>query len=95
MIKSIEDLRKSLAVNSIISREATDALLELDTLPSTSTQACLNSILVDFYNRLKDEEKVNVEAIDKETTTYKFVVWVNNNFTQYSANMFNQTISGK
>lgn len=94
MINTIENLRNALEKDTIISKEVTDALLQLDTTASTATQADLNDMLVALYERIKTStDKIKFEAMPRIViTTDVLSNWVNSEFTTYSANLFNKTI---
>lgn len=96
MINTIDNLRNALENDTTISKEVTDALLQLDTTASTATQADLNDMLVAFYERLRSsKEKIKFEIMPGIViTTDVFSNWINSDFTTYSANLFNETIKG-
>lgn len=77
----------------VITREATELMLELDIMPSVTTQALLNTYIVDLYHRLQKDNDVIIEVIDSEhvTDSDKFATWVRDNFTTYSYRMFCNT----
>ena len=93
-IRNFEELNKMLENSEVISLDATDMLLDLDVLPSTTSQAALNHMLVDFGKRLKSGANVIVEAINKdENTTFEmYQKWLHDEFTTYSYNMFMKTV---
>lgn len=93
-IRNFEELNKVLENSEVICLDATDMLLDLDVLPSTTSQAALNHMLVDLGNRLKSGANVIIETIskDKNTTFEMYQKWLHDEFTAYSYDMFMKTI---
>ena len=92
MVQSQQELVNAIKNDKVIKVEITDTLLELDVLPSVGTQAYLNDLLIDIYNRIcNKEDNVKVEALE-ETTPEKFISFVNDKFTTYSAKLFRHSI---
>ena len=77
-----------------IDDSVTSVLLELDVMASTTTQAALNGLIVELGNRVKDEADIVIDAIDskKPATFEEYNTWINDNFTEYSANMYKDTL---
>lgn len=93
MVKSQNELFEALSKEKVIKKEITDTLLELDVLPSVATQAYMNDLLYDLYKRVLNED-INIEVISgsNKTTSDELCQWVINNFTEYSSNMFMESI---
>lgn len=92
MVKTIEELYNSIEKETLIKKEITDTLLELDMLPSMTTQASLNDMLETLYNRIKSGEQLKFECTDSIMSTNDFKDWVSRKFTLYSYEMFISTI---
>lgn len=94
MVKTENELMEAVKYDHHITKEITDTLIELDALPSTGTQVYLNDILVGMYNRVVDaNDDVIIEVLSKDVMTSKgFIEWVENNFTEYSAKMFKESV---
>ncbi len=94
MVKSEKELLEAIKHEHHISQEITDTLIELDQLPSTGTQVFLNELIVELYKRVVDSnDDVIVEVFgDKVMTSQDFTKWVDDNFTEYSANLFKESI---
>lgn len=73
-----------------ITDDVVNILKELDVLPSVTTQASLNKMLVAVHDRLLNGEKVVISG--KTMTVNDFNMWVHNTFEAYSANMYKNTI---
>lgn len=92
MVQSQQELVNAIKNDKILKVEITDTLLELDVLPSVGTQAYLNDLLIDIYNRIcNKEDNIKVEALE-ETTPENFISFVNDKFTTYSAKLFRHSI---
>ena len=92
MVQSQQELVNAIKNDKVIKVEITDTLLELDVLPSVGTQAYLNDLLIDIYNRIcNKEDNVKVEVLE-ETTPENFINFVNDKFTTYSAKLFRHSI---
>ena len=94
MVKNEKELLEAIKHEHHISKEITDTLIELDQLPSTGTQVFLNDLIVELYKRVVDvNDDIVVEIFaDKVITPAEFTTWVEDNFTEYSANLFKKTI---
>ncbi len=94
MVQNEKDLLEAIKHEHHISKEITDTLIELDQLPSTGTQVFLNDLIVSLYKRVVDvNDDIVVEIFaDKVITPAEFTKWVEDNFTEYSANMFKDSI---
>ena len=92
MVKTVEELYNGIEKDTIISKEITDTLLELDVLPSIGTQASLNDMLEIIYNRIKSGEQLKFECTNQYMNKESFIDWVQREFTEYSANMFSNII---
>lgn len=77
-----------------IDDSVTSVLLELDVMASTTTQAALNDLVVELGNRVKNEADIVIDAIDSEkpATFEEYNTWVEDNFTEYSAKMYRDTL---
>ena len=93
MINTIIELQEIISKSNTISKEATDILLELDTTSSTATRARLNDMLVEIYNRLKNNERITFEILNKVITAEELNKWINSELTEYSVRLFNETIN--
>jgi len=92
MVQSQQYLTDAIKNDKVIKSDIIDTLIELDELPSVGTQAYLNDLLIDIYNRVCDpEDNIKIEVLD-ETTPDKMIEFVNNNFTTYSAKLFRQSV---
>lgn len=83
------ELFKTVETSKEITKEVTDILLELDTTASVTTQASLNELLTTLYERLDDED-INIEVIGDKVTKEQFKNWVEENFDDYSTDMFEE-----
>ena len=94
MVKNEQELLEAIKDEHHITKEITDTLIELDQLPSTGTQVFLNDLIVALYKRVVDvNDDIVVEIFaDKVITPKEFTAWVEDNFTEYSANLFKKTI---
>ena len=94
MVKTQSELFEAIKHQHHIEKEITDTLIELDTLPSTGTQVYLNDLLVELYKRVVDvNDDIIVDTFeDKVITPEKFIQWVDDNFTNYSASFFKKSI---
>ena len=94
MVKNEKELLEAIKHEHHITREITDTLIELDQLPSTGTQVFLNDLIVALYKRVVDvNDDIVVEIFaDKVITPKEFTAWVEDNFTEYSANLFKKSI---
>jgi hypothetical protein len=92
MVQSQQELVNAIKNDKVIKKEITDTLMELDIMPSTGTQAYLNDLLIDIYNRIcNKEDNIEIEAL-AETTPEKFIEFIDDNFTTYSAKLFKRSI---
>ena len=92
MIKTYNELYKFLAESNEIKQDVIDILFELDGTGSMVTQASLNDILKDLYNRL-ETDSISIEGIGYNVSQESFAAWVDDNFDDYTANLFKKTIS--
>ncbi len=94
MVKNEKELLEAIKHEHHITKEITDTLIELDQLPSTGTQVYLNDLIVELYKRVVDHsDDVVVEVFDQKVITpQEFITWVEDNFTEYSANLFKKTL---
>ena len=94
MVQDTKQLLEAIKHEHHISKEITDTLIELDQLPSTGTQVYLNELIVTLYKRVVDRsDDVIVEEFgDKVMDSADFTKWIEDNFTEYSANMFKKSI---
>jgi hypothetical protein len=94
MVKDEKQLLEAIKHEHHISKEITDTLIELDQLPSTGTQVYLNELIVTLYKRVVDRsDDIIVEVFgDKVMDSADFTKWVEENFTEYSTNMFKKSI---
>lgn len=93
MIRSINELRETISKGNYINKEITNTLLEIDVLPSIGMQSRLNLMLVELYNRLENGEQIQFEKFaDSYIQAKTFKEWINTEFTDYSAKLFNETI---
>lgn len=97
MVLTTEQLYKIIKSESNITENVTNTLLELDTTPSTATQAYLNDILIDLYDRIAYEpNSITIEDFSNEPINCEqFVKWIEDNFTEYSFNMFKREIEAR
>lgn len=93
MVGTVNELRNAITNAKVIKKEITDTLLELDTLPSVGTQADLNDMLVELYDRIKSNEEITFEIFNKVITTEEYIRWIENEFTTYSSKLFIGTIN--
>lgn len=94
MVNSIQELREAIEKENVIRLGVQKVLLELDTTPSVTTQASLNDMLVELYERVKASKdmKIETEAGENLINAGEFIAWVRDNFTEYSYEMFLDTI---
>ncbi|MBQ7615149.1 MAG: hypothetical protein IJU77_08885 [Butyrivibrio sp.] len=94
MVNNEKELLEAIKHEHHIKKEITDTLIELDQLPSTGTQVYLNELIVTLYKRVVDKsDDIIVEIFaDKVMTPQDYISWVEDNFTEYSANLFKKTI---
>ena len=94
MVKDEKELLEAIKHDHRISKEITGTLIELDQLPSTGTQVFLNELIVELYKRVVDvnDDIVVEEFGDKVMTSADYTKWVEDNFTEYSANLFKESI---
>jgi len=93
-VQSFNELYKVVSNNDIIESYITDALKELDILPSTTTQAALNDVLVALGKRLENNENIIIQDINKENaaTLEEYNKYLEDKFTTYSYNMYRDTM---
>ena len=99
-----QELFRIVSEENVISKEVIDILLELDSTASVTTQASLEELLSALYNRL-DEEDISIDDIDAmsrkipqisdldigdHVTKEEFKAWVDDNFDDYSAKIFDE-----
>ena len=87
-----KQLYEILTKGSSLSKDTKSVLLELDTTPSVSTQAYLNDLLLLFRKRLVDKEVITDETTGKPLTVKEFDQWINDQFTSYSAKMYEDSL---
>ena len=94
MVKNEKELLEAIKHEHHITKEITDTLIELDQLPSTGTQVYLNDLIVSLYKRVVDvNDDITVDIFaDKVITAQEFTKWIEDNFTEYSANLFKESI---
>ncbi len=94
MVNNEKELLEAIKHEHHIKKKITDTLIELDQLPSTGTQVYLNELIVTLYKRVVDKsDDIIVEIFaDKVMTPQDYISWVEDNFTEYSANLFKKTI---
>ncbi len=94
MVKNEKELLEAIKHEHHIKKEITDTLIELDQLPSTGTQVFLNDLIVELYKRVVDvNDDITVDIFaDKVITPQEFTKWIEDNFTEYSANLFKKSI---
>ena len=94
MVKNEQELLEAIKHQHHITKEITDTLIELDQLPSTGTQVFLNDLVSALYKRVVDvNDDIVVDIFDQKVISPKeFIGWVDDNFTEYSANLFKKTI---
>lgn len=91
---TIGKLYEAIEHSKRIDNSVTSVLLELDVMASTTTQAALNDLMVELGNRVKDEADIVIDAIDSEkpATFEEYNTWIDDNFTEYSADMYRDTL---
>ena len=91
---SIQELRDAIENGEVIKNDVLKVLLELDTTPSVTTQASLNDMLVELYQRVKKTGDIYFEFENEMKTLNagEFIAWIRDNFTEYSYEMFLDTI---
>lgn len=89
---SPDELFSLVDTSSILTNTMMNILIELDTTNSITTQAELNTMLVKLYTRIKEGEHIRNEKSGEIMTEHDFISWINNEFTAYSANLFNKSI---
>ncbi len=94
MVNNEKELLEAIKHEHHITKEITDTLIELDQLPSTGTQVYLNDLIVTLYKRVVDvNDDITVDIFaDKVITAEEFTKWIEDNFTEYSANLFKESI---
>lgn len=94
MVNNEKELLEAIKHEHHITKEITDTLIELDQLPSTGTQVYLNDLIVTLYKRVVDvNDDITVDIFaDKVITAEEFKKWIEDNFTEYSANLFKESI---
>ena len=94
MVKNEKELLEAIKHQHHITKEITDTLIELDQLPSTGTQVFLNDLIVELYKRVVDvNDDIVVDIFDQKVISPKeFAGWVDDNFTEYSANLFKKSV---
>ena len=91
---TVQELRDAIENGKVMSQDVLKVLLELDTTPSVTTQASLNDMLVELYQRVKAAKDISFEFEDgaKTLNAGEFIAWIRDNFTEYSYEMFLETI---
>lgn len=91
---TVQELRDAIANSEVISNDVLKILLELDTTPSVTTQASLNDMLVELYQRVKATGDITFEFDDetKKVNAGEFIAWVRDNISVHSYEMFLDTI---
>lgn len=84
-----QELFRIVSEENVISKEVIDILLELDSTASVTTQASLEELLSALYNRL-DEEDISIDDIGDHVTKEEFKAWIDDNFDDYSAKLFDE-----
>lgn len=94
MVNSEKELLEAIKHEHHITKEITDTLIELDQLPSTGTQVYLNDLIVTLYRRVVDvNDDITVDIFaDKVIKPEEFIKWIDDNFTEYSATLFKESI---
>ena len=94
MVNNEKELLEAIKHEHHITKEITDTLIELDQLPSTGTQVYLNDLIVTLYKRVVDvNDDITVDIFaDKVITAEEFKKWIEDNFTEYSVNLFKESI---
>lgn len=97
MVDSPNKLYETLSSSKEIKEEVTELLKDYDTLPSNTSQAALNNMLIDLRHRLENEGDVVVNGISGKdvTTPEKLDEWVDNNIGEYSRRMYYETLKNK
>lgn len=92
-----EELYKSIETNKVITEDITNILLELDVTNSITTQASLNNLLVELRSRIKNENDIIINTINKDrpAKAYEFDVWILEKFTPYSSDLYAKSIKQK
>ncbi len=95
MVNNEKELLEAIKHHHHITKEITDTLIELDQLPSTGTQVFLNELIVNLYNRVVDvSDDIVVEIFgEKVISPEEFTKWIDDNFTEYSSDLFKKTIA--
>lgn len=91
---TVQELRDAIANGEIIKNDVLKVLLELDTTPSVTTQASLNDMVVELYQRVKATGDIYFEFENemKKLNAGEFIAWIRDNFTDHSYEMFLDTI---
>ena len=94
MVSNEKELLEAIKHHHHITKEITDTLIELDQLPSTGTQVFLNELIVSLYKRVVDvNDDIVVEIFgEKVITPDEFTKWVEDNFTEYSTDLFKKSL---
>ena len=94
MVNSEKELLEAIKHEHHITKEITDTLIELDQLPSTGTQVYLNDLIVTLYRRVVDvNDDITVDIFaNKVIKPKEFIKWIDDNFTEYSATLFKESI---
>lgn len=92
-----EELYKSIETNKVITEDITNILLELDVTNSITTQASLNNLLVELRSRIKNENDIIINTINKDrpAKAYEFDAWILEKFTPYSSDLYAKSIKQK
>lgn len=91
---TVQELRDVISNGTVISKDVLKILLELDTTPSVTTQASLNDMVVELYQRVKATGDISFELENetKKLNAGEFIAWIRDNFTDHSYEMFLDTI---
>lgn len=75
-----------------ITNEIVGIFKEMDELPSVTTQASLNNMLVTLSKRIKNNEDLVLESTGEKLDKCSFDEWVQNTFGEYSAKMYMNSV---
>ena len=88
-----QELYETISKSGKITTGVTDVLLELDSTASVTTQAELNKLLCELYQRMETED-ITIDAISETApaTKEQFLHWIDDTFDSYSADLLKQSI---
>ena len=91
-----QELYETISKSTNIAKDVTDVLIELDSTASVTTQAELNKLLCELYQRIGNEE-ITVDVINDSApaTQQQFIQWIDDSFDTYSADLLKQSIEEK